>query len=234
MSELEYLDGGRVIMPAGCDPAIRRVEGHDRFFLGLDLGRVDPSALVLLRDRQLPEWGGPLRQKLGRRTRTVVFADRLRETAYTDIASHVAGILSKRDLMGRTKLCVDASGLGAPFCDVLTESGIEHFAITMTAGASWTRKGHRVSVAKNMLLEILAGGFETGALSIAHDLPLRGELMTEIGSFELATTAAGNLVLQGGGKGHHADMAVGLALAFFTSEHLASGHIGEYKLEGWY
>ena len=58
---------------------------------------------------------------------------------------------------------------------MLTDSGIDHIAITMTAGATWTRKGHRVSVSKNLLLETLAGGFETGALTIAHDLPLMGE-----------------------------------------------------------
>ncbi len=91
-----------------------------------------------------------------------------------------------------------------------------------------------MSVSKNLLLETLAGGFETGALTIAHDLPLKGALMSEIGSFELATTAAGNLVLQGGGKGHHADMAVALALAFFASENLIGGYVGEYRLTGWF
>ena len=134
----------------------------------------------------------------------------------------------------RTSRCVDATGLGGPFCDVLSESGIEHFAITMTAGATWTRKGHRVSVSKNVLLETLAGGFETGALTIAHDLPLKAQLTGEIGSFELATTVAGNLVLQGGGKGHHADMAVALALAFFASNNLVGGCVGQFRLAGWY
>ena len=104
----------------------------------------------------------------------------------------------------------------------------------MTAGATWTRKGHRVTVSKNLLLETLAGGFETGALTIAHDLPLKGPLMAEIGSFELATTAAANLVLQGGGRGHHADMAVALALAFFPSNNLVGGYFEEVKLLGWY
>ena len=117
---------------------------------------------------------------------------------------------------------------------MLTDSGIDHIAITMTAGATWTRKGHRVSFSKNLLLETLAGGSETGALTIAHDLPLKAKLSAEIGSFELSTTAAGNLVLQGGGKGHHADMAVALALAFFASNNLVGGCIGQFRLAGWY
>ena len=72
----------------------------------------------------------------------------------------------------------------------------------MTAGAQMNRKG-RVTCSKNLLLETLASGFETGELAIASDLPLRNQLIQEIAAFELATTAAGNLVLEGGGKGHH-------------------------------
>ena len=234
MSELIYLEGGRVALKSHYDPAVERVVGHDRFFAGLDLGRSDPSAFVLLRDKQIPEWGTGSRQVLGLRARTVVFADRIRTTAYTDIARHVAAMLAKPDLQGRTQLCVDSTGLGAPFCDVLTEGGIDHFAMTMTAGASWARKAHRISVSKNILLEALASGFETSALGIAHDLPLKSELMSEIASFELASTAAGNLVLQGGGKGHHADMAIALALAYFASENLLPGFTGEGQLENYW
>ena len=102
----------------------------------------------------------------------------------------------------------------------------------MLAGPSYasTRQGHRVTVSKNLLLETLAGGFETGVLSIAHDLPLKTQLITELASFEFATTAAGNLVLQGGGKGLHADMAVALALAFFASSNLVGGYVGQARL----
>ena len=89
-----------------------------------------------------------------------------------------------------------------------------------------------MSVSKNLLLETLAGGFETGALTIAHDLPLKGALMSEIGFLRARDYGRRNLVLQGGGKGHHADMAVALALAFFASENLIGGYVGEYRLTG--
>lgn len=164
----------------------------------------------------------------------MVWADRVSDTAYTDLARHAAYLLAKPELQGRTQLVVDATGLGQPFCDVLTEGGIDHIAVTMTAGQSWTRKGNKATVAKNVLLETLATGFETGALDIAHNLPLRNQLVQEIASFELAATAAGNLVLAGGGKGHHADMAIALALAWFASERLLADFIGHVKLAGWY
>ena len=59
-------------------------------------------------------------------------------------------------------------------------------------------------------------------------------LESRIASFELASTAAGNLVLQGGGKGHHADMAIALALAYFASENLLPGFTGEGQLENYW
>ena len=43
-----------------------------------------------------------------------------------------------------------------------------------------------------------------------------------------------NLVLQGGGRGHHADMAIALALAFFASNNLVGGCVREIKLRNYY
>ena len=96
----------------------------------------------------------------------------------------------------------------------------------------WARAAARF--AETTAVEPLASGFETRALAIAHDLPLRTALTTEIASFELATTQAGNLVLQGGGKGHHADMAIALALAWFASSCLVGGVVDEVRLTNWY
>jgi hypothetical protein len=234
MNEYVFRAGGKVALRVpDNDPAVERILGHSRFWLGMDLGRSDPSALVLLHDEQLPVYDGS-RQVLGQRTRTVVWADRLGDTAYTDLSRHVAVLLAKPTLQRRTKFIIDASGLGQPFSDVLTEGGIEHYAATMTAGQAWKKKGRKITVAKNVLLETLATGFETGALTIAHDLPLKDQLLTEVQSFELGQTSAGNLILQGGGKGHHADMAIALALAYFGTMHLMPSYVGQYKLRGWY
>lgn len=110
----------------------------------------------------------------------------------------------------------------------------QRIAVTMTAGASLSRKGRDVTVAKTLLLENLAVGLETGALTIAHDLPGKQDLLNEVASFELASTSAGNLVLQGGGKGHHADRAISLALAYLSVTHLDSGSMPvQQKLVGW-
>lgn len=234
MNEYVFRAGGKVALRVpDNDPAVQRILGHSRFWLGMDLGRSDPSALVLLHDEQLPVYDGS-RQVLGPRTRTVVWADRIADTAYTDLSRHVAVILSKQQLHGRTKFIIDSSGLGQPFSDVLIEGGIEHYAATMTSGQAWKKKGRKITVAKNVLLETLATGFETGALTIAHDLPLKEQLLIEVQSFELGQTSAGNLILQGGGKGHHADMAIALALAYFGSEEIVEPLVEIIKLRGCY
>jgi hypothetical protein len=234
MTDLIFRHDGTVALPTNGDPAVQAVLGYSRYFLGLDLGRNDPSAFVLLHDEQLPEWGPAGQQRLSERRRTVVWADRVRDTAYTDLARYTASMLAKPALQGRTTLVVDATGLGMPFCDVLTEGGIDHIAVTMTAGQNWTRRGNKVSVAKNVLLESLATGFETNALAIAANLLLKDQLLAEVQSFELETTAAGSLVLSGGGRGHHADMAIALALSFFASNALFGEFIEMVPIRGLY
>ena len=122
---------------------------------------------------------------------------------------------------------------GAPFSSTLDNAGIEHFAVVMTAGANLSRKGKDVTCAKTLLLENMAVGLETQALTVAHDLDGKQDLLNEIAPFELASTSSGNLVLQCVGKGHHADRAIATALAYLSATHLDAYQGGEYRLRGW-
>jgi hypothetical protein len=109
---------------------------------------------------------------------------------------------------------------GGPFSSTLSQAGVDHWAVTMTAGSSININGKAVNCSKNVLLENLAPGLETGDLTIASDLPDRALLDREIGSFELTSTSAGNLTLEGRGKGHYADRAIALALGYQKTTHL--------------
>lgn len=230
----QHLKDGRVVLPSNADPAAANtvVYGWVRHHVGLDLGRNDPSALVVVRDECFPEFSGRgFEQKLGVRKCTVVYQESVQLYSYTDLADHVARRLQR---IPNWSLAIDASGLGAPFSSTLDLAGIEHWSVVMTAGASLSRKGKQVTVAKTMLLENMAVGLETGALRVAHDLVGKQDLLNEVASFELATTSAGNLVLQGGGKGHHADRAIGLALAYLCATHLDAGTVPvQNTLTGW-
>ena len=227
MSELVFRDDGRVITKSNFDPAMATLPiGWKHHVVGLDLGRNDPTAIVVVEDKCLPDGND-----LGLRTRTVVFHETVQLYSYTDIADFLVKRLAQ---LHAPKLAIDASGLGQPFSSVLTQAGVEHYAVTMTAGASLKQEGTKVSVAKNLLIENMAVGLETGALTIADDLPQKQELVNEIASFEMKATSAGNLVLDGGGKGHHADRAVALALAYLSTTHLRKQRFAARKLTNWH
>lgn len=229
----EYFKDGRVVLPSNADPAAfgTSVNGWVRHHVGMDLGRNDPSAIVVIRDECYPQFTGRgFEQELGERRCTVVFQETIQLYSYTDLADFLVKRLNQ---IPHWSLAIDASGLGAPFSSTLDNAGIEHHAVVMTAGSNLTRKGKDVSCAKTLLLENMAVGIETGALTVAHDLDGKQELLNEIASFELASTSAGNLVLQGGGKGHHADRAIATALAYLSATHLDTYQGGSYRLHGW-
>ena len=224
---------GSVYLPSNADPAAAgtQVAGWVKHHVGMDLGRNDPSAIVVIRDECYPEFtGNGFQQRLGPRRCTVVFQETIQLYSYTDLADYLAKRLNQ---IPNWTLAIDASGLGAPFSSTLDLAGIEHFSVVMTAGASMSRKGKNVTIAKTILIENLAIGLETGGMTIAADLDGKQDLLNEIGSFELATTSSGNLVLQGGGKGHHADRAIAASLAYLSATHLDTYGGGQYKLTGW-
>ncbi len=231
---LQFLADGRVCLPSNADPAAAGhvVYGWSKHHCGLDLGRSDPSALVVVRDECFPEFTGRgFEQRLGPRRLTVTWQESIAIYSYTDLADHIARRLNK---IPNWVLAVDASGLGAPFVSILEQAGIETWSVVMTAGSNLTRTGKTVNVAKGLLLENLATNLENGSLTMAHDLKGKADLIKEISSFELTSTNAGNLVLKGGGKGHNSDRAVALALALLSATHLDTGTMPvQNRLLGW-
>ena len=224
---------GRVTLPSNADPAAAGtyVEGWVKHRVGMDLGRSDPSAIVVIRDECYPQFTGrSFEQELGPRKCTVVFQETVQLYSYTDLADFLARRLSA---IPNWSLAIDASGLGAPFSSTLDLAGLDHWSVVMTAGANLSKSGKDVKVAKTLLLENMAVGLETRALTVADDLQGKQDLLNEIASFELASTSAGNLVLQGGGKGHHADRAIATALAYLSATHLDTYTGGSYHLHGW-
>ena len=232
----EILPDGTAILPSGYDPAVETVKGFSRYWLGVDLAQAqDNTALVILHDECLPVWGVGSRQVLGPRQRTIVFADKFRGVSYPEIVSHVIRTFTKEPLRGRARLVIDASGLGRVVSDMLHEQGIGHHAIQMTVGQNWVEKGRYVNVGKTLLLETLSLLFATGDLTFAHDLPLRGDILAELETFQLETTAAGNqIITQGKSGAHHGDLAIALAAACFASEHLVPGFTGVGQIENYW
>jgi len=92
MLDLTYHDDGRVTCNTRGDPGVRSITGWSRHSVGLDLGRSDPTALVVIKDECLPVLANDL-LVLGQRNRTVVFHETISQTSYTDIANYLASFL---------------------------------------------------------------------------------------------------------------------------------------------
>jgi hypothetical protein len=231
----EILPDGTAVLPTGYDPAAQAVKGYSRYWLGVDLAQAqDNTALVIVHDECLPMWVGG-RQALAPRQRTIVFADKFKGVSYPDVVSHVIRTMLKEPLRGRARLVIDASGLGRVVSDLLFEQRVQHHAIQMTVGQNWVEKDRYVNVGKTLLLETLSLLFATGGLTFAHDLPLRDDILAELETFQLETTAAGNqIITQGKSGSHHGDLAIALAAACFASENLVPGFTGVAQLEGYW
>ena len=233
-----YRDDGTVALggPHRSDPILEGTLGYLRYFIGLDLGSAqDPSGISVIEDRQmpLPEYDPGGRQLLSERRLTVVHLERLHGRAYTEIARHAASLLQRAPLRGRSKLVIDATGPGRPFCDVLREAGIDFTGIQMTSGQGVTR-GERglMNVGKNKLLYDLAGYLETNQLKVAANMPLTKAFLQELSEFRADISAAGNLIVDVRAKDHHGDLVIATALALWSAAR-PRGVFEVISLDGW-
>lgn len=234
MSELIYRDDGSVVLPTSADPASFGHEriGYRRFNVALDVGGRgdDPSALSIIKSESVPfmtgrEW----QQALTPPRHTVVWTESVRLDEATDL---VDWTVSKLRQLKHWRFAFDATGMGAPLVSMFAQAKVAATPVIMTAGASMRKEGGRVYVSKNLLMENVATAFENKSLMIASDLPERDDLVRELTSFEYQATSAGNLTLQGGGKGHHADRAVATAIALLLETHVGSQRIEVTRLRG--
>ena len=107
-------------------------------------------------------------------------------TAYTTIADDLALTLSKSPLVDAAILGVDATGLGGPFLDLLSErtpqTPIVGITITGQRSVKW-RSRTDVLVPKGILARTMATLVEQHRLRIASGLALAPLLMTEMSRF---------------------------------------------------
>ncbi|MFZ7093722.1 hypothetical protein [Primorskyibacter sp. 2E233] len=232
---LVHMPDGRVINETNMDPAIERVTGFVRYFVGADLGQAnDFSSAVVVKDQQLPIADGS-RVKLGPRERTVVFADKFRGVSYVDVVDYLIRLRNAPPFGGKSELVIDGTSIGRVVSDMLHEQSVDHTAITMTGGQEWRRAGRYCNVSKTLMIENLAVLFASGDLKFAHDLAMRKEIEEDLASFTTQTTAAGNqIITQSRNVSGHGDTGIALIVAAFASQYLTPQNIRVSKLVGMY
>ena len=233
---LAYLPDGRVINETDNDPAIPRITGYQRYWVAADLGQAnDYSAIVVIKDEALPivDDGKVI---VGPRERTVVYADRFRGVSYVDVVNHLIKLRNAPPFGGKSELAIDGTSIGRVVSDMLWDQGVDHKAVQMTGGQDWSKKGARyVNAGKTFMIENLAVLFASGDIKFAHDLPLRDEIETDLASFTMQTTAAGNqIITQSRTAAGHGDLGIALIVGAFASQYLQSGLPVQQTLRGWY
>lgn len=228
---------GTLALDTPSDPIAEgeRKLGSRRYNVGFDLGGrgEDPSALVVLKSEAIPYLTGRgWEQNVTPPKHTVVYSSTARLAETTDAVDWVTSLLLKLDR--KWTFAFDATGMGAPLASMFAQAKVPMTPVIMTAGASMRREGVRIYISKNLMLEEMATAFENGSLQIATNLPERDDLLREITSIEYQVTSAGNLTLQGGGKGHHADRAIATAIALVAAQHVGSQSIEVTRLRGAY
>jgi hypothetical protein len=91
------------------------------------------------------------------------------------------------------KVFIDATGLGAPFVDLLRNASVQATPVTLTGGQSVSsdgRGGERVP--KTDLIEATQVALQTGNLKIAAGMALGPELLNELKGYRMRLTSQGN------------------------------------------
>lgn len=229
--KLSYHANGDVFNETGQDPAIPRVTGHVRYYIGADLGQAnDFSSTVVIKDQQLPVSNGN-DVVLGPRERTVVYADKFRGVSYVDVVDHLIKLRNAAPFGGKSELVIDGTSIGRVVSDMLWEQNVPHSAVQMTGGQEWRRSGRYVNASKTLMIENLAVLFASGDLKFAHDLLLRKEIAEDLAIFTTQTTAAGNqIITQSRNASGHGDLGIGLIVGAFASQYLAPQRMQITKL----
>jgi len=233
--DLHFLPDGRVVNETHQDPAIPRVTGYQRFWVAADLGQAnDYTAVVVIKDECLPIIDDS-KVILGPRERTVVYADRFRGVSYVDVCDHLIKLRNAPPFGGKSELIIDGTSLGRVVSDMLWDQSIDHRAVQMTGGQSWSQDGARyVNAGKTFMIENTSVLFASASLKFAHDLPLRQEIEDDLASFSLQTTAAGNqIITQARSSAGHGDLGIALIVGAFASQYVAQNEIKSLHLQGW-
>jgi len=182
-----------------------------RHTLGVDFGQAnDPTALALL---QHPTGRNPSYQL------RALHRFPLR-TRYADVVTAINRRLDEPPLRGRTRVAVDATGVGAPVVELFkqdTESR-ELYAITITGGTSVGGSGRRLTVPKRDLITTTAVILQQQRLRIAPNLPEADTLLDEFLSDRVTTTETGHDRYGPANSDGHDDLLLALSLALWLAE----------------
>jgi hypothetical protein len=187
------------------------------FFIGLDLGQRRDYTAVAVVEREERDWVAGPELKLRHLERMPL------GTAYTKVVERICQTMRHPAIVGRSRLVVDATGVGAPVVDMLRSAGLSATltAVTITGAERARGYGERWQVPRKDLLAGLEVLLETGQLKISRKLAEAERLARELTAIRIG----------GGESGEHDDLAMAAGLACWRARRGRSG-FGTARLPG--
>jgi len=184
------------------------------FYIGLDLGQAqDYTALTVIERKHF-------NHSLPREQYHVRHLERPKlGTPYPAIVEKVQELMQSPQLLKRTALVVDATGVGAPVVDLFRKAGLRPVAITITGGNTVTAGGGGYHVPKRDLVSTLQVLFQTGRLKVAGGLKLAPVLVDELLNFKVKINIkTAHDSYEAWREGIHDDLVLAVALACWYGE----------------
>lgn len=141
-------------------------------------------------------------------------------TAYPVIVERVSMLMIDPRL-NDPHLVVDATGVGAPVCDMLRQAGLGFNGVTITGGnaeSGYNPSSQTWGVPKRDLVGGLQVTLQTGRLKFADGLPEIPAMIKELLAFQVKISASGHDSYEAWREGAHDDMVLALALAIWQAE----------------
>jgi hypothetical protein len=180
------------------------------FSVGLDLGlHRDYSALVV-NEKRVSECGTVFH--------AIRFAHRFRlGTPYFQVARSVADLVAQLpERPEPAAVWMDRTGVGDGVVEMLQAEGISPWKVVLGAGQNWAlNPGRRISLPKSIAVSELNVVLQNGAIGIAADLPFLDQLVRELGTYRVTTTASGADSFNSQTEADHDDLVVALMLSVF-------------------
>jgi hypothetical protein len=203
---------------------VRSAEWPDRFmrqafYLGIDFGKKQEPTAIAIIEKSHWQTGEPNRWDYAR-TNEFRFAVRHLErfpldTAYTEIATHIARLSRKFHPKEEVNLIADVTEVGSVAVEIIRNLQLRHqfFPVHITAGGEESITGSIYHVPKRDLIMKLLIQFEECNFKIASQLSLAPILSKELAGLGTKFSSGGNELLSIWRRDQHDDLVFAVALA---------------------
>lgn len=197
-----------------------------RYILGLDLGQASDYTAIVALERKPEVLRHEEHWQRAHRMLVPIYTDRYRvvaaerlplHTSYPAIVEYVAKRVEQ--LRGDCELVVDATGVGRPVADMLTERDVPFVPVLITGGndESVDARGY-YHVPKGSLVVHVHTVLATSRLTIPKALEHHALLAHELVAFRNKKTKTGHDSMEAWRDSDHDDLVLALALACWWAE----------------